>query len=278
MLGSAWHFSKQSADRIFNAAVPSLLFGGAILASWIFPPWKYRGDLEWGFILSAQEGYVDFTRLILIDLILGVLGALAAWIALPRCTLRPLVVRFVSWGIFGLILLVPLSASAAGIIGAGKLFSHILLMQKLDEENAVRKVREDMLRIDPETLKRISVSDCSAHVFSGAYATSAKTVDVVHGTVVNNTARAVQMVYLKASFYSPSGSLIQDRTFGPLPAGAAVLESGEKYSFSMRFWIQDLNPQFKWSLNVVEAQYAESARPKTVSQGPEFDLDQFLPK
>ncbi len=52
----------------------------SVLASWIYPPWTWRGEWHWGFILGESEGRIDFGRLALLDALTVGLGLSLFWI------------------------------------------------------------------------------------------------------------------------------------------------------------------------------------------------------
>src|SRR4029077_9061610 len=113
-----------------------------LVASWIYPPWVERTWHGWYFIFNTDTGSarIDLPRLLLIDLIVAVPGALLAWTISRNAGARRLVARIVFYSIVVLVAAPPTVAVVCG--GA-------VLIQNVERDAANRAA--ETKHFDPAT-------------------------------------------------------------------------------------------------------------------------------
>jgi hypothetical protein len=129
-----------------------------LVASWIYPPWVSYGrypEHNWYFIFSTRTGSmrIDLARLLLIDLIVAVPGALLAWTISRNTGAR----RIAAWIVFYAIVYLVLALLTVGIVWGGA-----VLIQNVQHEIAKRAVTQTK-RFDPSTAALVKKSKASPY-------------------------------------------------------------------------------------------------------------------
>lgn len=129
-------------ERLLTATAILVITVLFLVASWIYPPWVQRTWHGWYFIFNTDTGSarIDLPRLLLIDLIVAVPGALLAWTISRNAGARRLAARIIFYSIVVLVV----APTTVAVVWGGT-----VLIQNVERDVAQRAA--ETKHFDPAT-------------------------------------------------------------------------------------------------------------------------------